>query len=75
MIHVCRGLLEEDASRAESGFSFYLEEAWLVTLDVSYEKTDSSQAAAYNPIVRRLTTFSMKASTRQFVSMEGMRAC
>jgi len=58
VIRIYRGLLEEDASRAESGFSFYLEEASLVTLGICYEKNGKFAGGAYNPIVRRLTTFS-----------------
>ena len=58
VIRIYRGLLEEDASRAESGFSFYLEEASLVTLGICYEKNGKFAGGSYNPIVRRLTTFS-----------------
>ena len=58
VIRIYRGLLEEDPSRAESGFSFYLEEASLVTLGICYEKNGKFAGGSYNPIVRRLTTFS-----------------
>src|SRR5688500_1392978 len=58
VIRIYRGLLDEDASRAESGFSFYLEEASLVTLGICYEKNGKFAGGAYNPIVRRLETFS-----------------
>ena len=58
VIRIYRGLLEEDASRAESGFSFYLEEASLVTLGICYEQNGKFAGGAYNPIVRRLETFS-----------------
>jgi ParB family transcriptional regulator, chromosome partitioning protein len=58
VIRIYRGLLEEDASRAESGFSFYLEEASLVTLGICYEKNGKFAGGSYNPIVRRLTAFS-----------------
>lgn len=57
-IRIYRGLLDEDDSRAESGFSFYLEEASLVTLGICYEKIGKFAGGAYNPIVRRLETFS-----------------
>jgi ParB family chromosome partitioning protein len=58
VIRIYRGLLEEDRSRAEAGFSFYLEEASLVTLGICYEKNGKFAGGAYNPIVRRLETFS-----------------
>jgi ParB family chromosome partitioning protein len=58
VIRIYRGLLDEDASRAESGFSFYLEEASLVTLGICYEKNGKFAGGAYNPIVRRLEGFS-----------------
>jgi ParB family chromosome partitioning protein len=58
VIRIYRGLLEEDASRAESGFSFYLEEASLVTLGICYEQNGKFAGGAYNPVVRRLETFS-----------------
>src|SRR2546426_2025781 len=60
VIRITRGLLEnaEDAKRAENQFSFYLEEASLVTLGVCYEKNGKFAGGAYNPIVRRLEKFS-----------------
>ena len=58
VIRIFRGLLDEDDSRAESGFSFYLEEASLATLGICYEKNGKFAGGAYNPIVRRLETFS-----------------
>jgi ParB family chromosome partitioning protein len=58
VIRIYRGLLEEDASRTEAGFSFYLEEASLVTLGICYEKNSKFAGGAYNPVVRRLSAFS-----------------
>src|SRR5258705_5807473 len=58
VIRIYRGLMDEDAKRAESGFAFYLEEAAFVTLGVCYEKNGKFAGGAYNPIVRRLTKFS-----------------
>jgi ParB family chromosome partitioning protein len=58
VIRIYRGLLDEDASRAEAGFSYYLEEASLVTLGICYEKNGKFAGGAYNPIVRRLEKFS-----------------
>ena len=57
VIRICRGLLAEDASRPESQFSFYLDEAALVTLGVCYEKAPRFGGGAYHPILRRLETF------------------
>jgi ParB family chromosome partitioning protein len=58
VIRIYRGLLDEDDSRAENGFAFYLEEASLVTLGICYDKNGKFAGGAYNPIVRRLETFS-----------------
>src|SRR5437879_4912633 len=58
VIRIYRGLLDEDAKRAENQFSFYLEEASLVTLGVCYEQNGKFAGGAYNPIVRRLERFS-----------------
>jgi ParB family chromosome partitioning protein len=57
-IRIYRGLLDEDASRAENGFAFYLEEASLVTLGICYQQNGKFAGGAYNPIVRRLSVFS-----------------
>jgi ParB family chromosome partitioning protein len=58
VIRIYRGLLEEDDSRIEKGFSFYLEEASLVTLGLCYERNGKFAGGAYNPIVKRLEVFS-----------------
>jgi ParB family chromosome partitioning protein len=63
-IRIYKGLLEEDASRSEAGFAFYLEEASLVTLGICYEKNGKFAGGAYNPIVRRLETFSDEPISR-----------
>jgi ParB family chromosome partitioning protein len=55
---IYRGLIDEDDSRAESSFAFYLEEAALVTLGFSYETQPKFAGAAYHPILRRLEDFS-----------------
>jgi len=58
VIRIYKGLLDEDGTRTESGFSFYLEEAALVTLGLCYEKKGNFAGGAYAPILRRLETFS-----------------
>ena len=58
VIRIYRGLLDEDARRPESGFSFYLEEASFVTLGLCYEQNKKFSGGAYNSFVRRLTKFS-----------------
>ena len=58
VIRIYRGLIDEDGERAESSFAFYLEEAALVTMGVCYERNPKYAGAAYNPIVRRLLSFS-----------------
>jgi ParB family chromosome partitioning protein len=57
VIRIYRGLVEEDASRPESSFAFYLDEAALVTLGVCYERVPRFGGGVYNPILRRLESF------------------
>ena len=56
VIRIYRGLLDENASRAESQFAFYLDEAALVTLGVCYERVPRFGGGAYHSILRRLET-------------------
>jgi hypothetical protein len=57
VIRIYRGLVEEDATRSESQFAFYLDETALVTLGVCYERVPRFGGGAYHPILRRLETF------------------
>src|SRR5438067_5701205 len=57
VIRIYRGLVDEDASRPESQFAFYLEEAALVTLGACYERVPRFGGGVYHPILRRLETF------------------
>jgi len=57
VIRIYRGLIDEDATRPESGFSFYLEEASFVTMGLCYEKNARFAGGAYNAFVRRLEKF------------------
>ena len=57
VIRIYRGLLEEDGSRPEARFTFYLDEAALVTLGVCYEQAPRFAGGAYHPILRRLESF------------------
>jgi ParB family chromosome partitioning protein len=61
VIRIYRGLVEEDATRAESSFSFYLEEAAFATLGVCYERAPRFGGGVYHPILRRLETFTNKS--------------
>jgi ParB family chromosome partitioning protein len=58
VIRIYRGLIDEDASRPESQFAFYLDEAALVTLGVCYERRPRFGGGVYHPILRRLEIFS-----------------
>jgi len=58
VIRIVRGLLAEDGARPESAFAFYLEEASLITLGLCYEENPRFSGGAYNPVVRRLSSFS-----------------
>src|SRR6266536_4917532 len=57
VIRIYRGLVDEDASRPESQFAFYLDEAALVTLGICYERVPRFGGGVYHPILRRLETF------------------
>jgi ParB family chromosome partitioning protein len=57
VIRIYRGLLDEDATRAESGFAFYLEDPALVTIGVCYEKQPRFAGGAYHPVLRRVLRF------------------
>jgi ParB family chromosome partitioning protein len=57
VIRIYRGLVDEDARRAESSFAFYLEDPAFVTLGLCYEKNARFSGGAYNSIVRRLSSF------------------
>jgi len=57
VIRIYRGLVDEDAARPESQFSFYLDEPALVTLGVCYERFPRFGGGAYHPILRRLESF------------------
>jgi ParB family chromosome partitioning protein len=57
VIRIYRGLVDEDASRPESQFSFYLDEPALVTLGICYERVPRFGGGVYHPILRRLETF------------------
>src|SRR6202162_2739162 len=58
VIRIYRGLVDEDGSRPESGFAFYLDQAAYVTLGVCYERVSRFGGGAYHPILRRLEDFS-----------------
>jgi ParB family chromosome partitioning protein len=57
VIRIYRGLVDEDATRPESQFAFYLDEPALVTLGVCYERFPRFGGGAYHSILRRLEAF------------------
>jgi len=57
VIRIYRGQVDEDATRPESQFAFYLDEPALVTLGVCYERFPRFGGGAYHSILRRLETF------------------
>jgi len=57
VIRIYRGLVDEDSSRLESQFAFYLEEPALVTLGICYERVPRFGGGIYHPILRRTETF------------------
>jgi ParB family transcriptional regulator, chromosome partitioning protein len=58
VIRIFKGLIDEDGSRSEKDFAFYLEESALVTLGLCYERNGKFAGGAYHPILRRLEDFS-----------------
>jgi len=48
VIRIYRGLLDEDASRPESSFAFYLDEPSLVTLGICYERVPRFGGGVYH---------------------------
>jgi ParB family chromosome partitioning protein len=56
VIRIYRDLIAEDASRTESQFAFYLDEAALITLGICYERVPRFGGGVYYPILRRLET-------------------
>lgn len=57
VIRIYHDLVKEDATRPESEFVSYLEEAALVTLGLCYERVPRFGGGAYHPILRRLESF------------------
>jgi len=74
VVRIYRGLLEEDGSRPESGFSFYLEDPALVTLGVCYEKNPRFAGGAYHPVLRRVESFSDEPIDRAIENHEKLAA-
>jgi ParB family chromosome partitioning protein len=75
VIRIYRGLVDEDASRSESKFAFYLDEAALVTLGVCYERVARFGGGVYHPILRRLETFTdepLRAAIKDHEKRAGM---
>ena len=73
VIRIYKGLIEEDASRPENSFEFYLEEAALVTLGLCYERKGNFAGGAYHPILRRLEDFSAEP-LRKAIAVHERRA-
>jgi ParB family chromosome partitioning protein len=73
VIRIYKGLIEEDAQRPESDFSFYLEEASLVTLGLCYEQKGNFAGGAYHSILRRLENFSAEP-LRKMIAVHERRA-
>jgi ParB family chromosome partitioning protein len=74
VIRIYRGLLDEDASHAESSFSYYLEDPAYVTLGVCYEKEPRFAGGAYHPVLRRTEHFSDEPLAKAIVLHEKLAA-
>lgn len=64
VIRIFRNLLEDGASKPEKDFSYYFEEASLITMGLCYEKHARFSGGVYNSFVRRLTSFSDESLTK-----------
>jgi len=58
VIRIYRNLMDEDGSKPEKSFSYYLEEPSFVTMGLCYEKNARFSGGVYNSFVRRLTELS-----------------
>jgi len=68
VIRIYRGLLDEDDSRAESGFAFYFDEPAFAILGICYERLSRFAGGAYQSVLRRLSSFSgdpLKSAIRE----------
>jgi ParB family chromosome partitioning protein len=75
VIRIYRGLVNEDASRSESQFAFYLDEPALVTLGVCYERVPRFGGGVYHSILRRLETFTdepLRSAIKDHETRSGM---
>jgi ParB family chromosome partitioning protein len=75
VIRIYRGLIDEDGSRKETGFTHYLEEASLATMGVCYEQNGKFAGGVYNSFVRCLTSFSddsLSKSIKEHEKIAGM---
>jgi ParB family chromosome partitioning protein len=75
VIRIYRGLIDEDSSRPESQFAFYLDEPALVTLGVCYERVPRFGGGAYHSILRRLESFTeepLRAAIKEHEKHAGM---
>jgi ParB family chromosome partitioning protein len=70
VIRIYKGLIDEDASRPEQDFAFYLEEAALVTLGLCYERKGNFAGGVYHPILRRLEEFSAESLRKSLATHE-----
>ena len=73
VIRIYKGLIDEDSSRPEKDFEFYLEEAALVTLGLCYERKGNFAGGAYHSILRRLEEFSAEP-LRKMIGVHEKRA-
>jgi ParB family chromosome partitioning protein len=75
VIRIYRGLLDEDSSRPESQFAFYLDDPALVILGVCYEQKPRFGGGVYHPILRRLAEFAeepLKKAIREREQQAGL---
>ena len=70
VIRIFRNLLEDSAAKPEKDFSYYFEEASLITMGLCYEQHPRFSGGVYNSFVRRLTSFSDDSLTKSLKAHE-----
>src|SRR3954470_23502274 len=70
VIRIVRNLREEEASKPEKDFAYYLEEPSFVTMGLCYEKNNRFSGGVYNSFVRRLTEFSEESLSKALKTHE-----
>jgi ParB family chromosome partitioning protein len=70
VLRITKNLIEEEKSKPEKDFAYYLEEASYVTMGFCYEKNPRFSGGVYNSFVRRLSKFSEESLAKALKTHE-----